>query len=309
MQTILGAGGAIGKELAKELKGYTDKVRLVSRSPQKVNEEDELVTADLTNAAQTAAAIKGSYTVYLTAGLPYRLKVWQQQWPVIMQNVINACKQYNTKLVFFDNIYMYDSTDLSNMTEETPVNPPSKKGKVRAQIAQMLMDEVHNGRLKAMITRSADFYGPGINSSMLQETVYKNFLKGKKATWMADASKIHSFTYTPDAAKAMAMLGNDPDAYNEVWHLPTSSEKLNGRQWVELFATEMNTAPKLTIAPALLVKAMGFFNPLMKEIHEMLYQFDRDYYFNSSKFNEQFPEFETTDYRDGVRNVVQYSTK
>src|SRR5579875_3088033 len=140
MQTILGAGGAIGKELAKALKQFTGQIRLVSRTPEKVNENDELIAADLTNAAQVAAAVQGADVVYITAGLPYKLKVWQQQWPVIMQNVIDACEQHKAKLVFFDNIYMYDKNELSNMTEETPINPPSKKGKVRAQIAQMLMN-------------------------------------------------------------------------------------------------------------------------------------------------------------------------
>src|SRR6476646_1977201 len=130
MQTILGANGAIGKSLAKELQRYTDKVRLVSRHPKKVNEGDELVTADLNNAAQTDAAVQGSEVVFLTAGLDYKLKVWQAQWPEIMRNVITACKKHNAKLVFFDNIYMYDKNSLDNITENAPINPPSKKGKI-----------------------------------------------------------------------------------------------------------------------------------------------------------------------------------
>src|SRR5215218_6370420 len=117
MQTILGAGGAIGNSLAKELLHYTDTIRLVSRNPKRINERDELVAADLTNASATADAVRGSEVVYLLAGIPYKLKVWQEQWPVIMQNVIEACKQHNAKLVFFDNIYMYDEKSLGNITE------------------------------------------------------------------------------------------------------------------------------------------------------------------------------------------------
>ncbi|MGV3656773.1 MAG: NAD-dependent epimerase/dehydratase family protein, partial [Chitinophagaceae bacterium] len=204
MQTILGAGGAIGKALAAALTTYTDKIRLVSRTPEKVNNSDELMAADLTDEVQTDAAVVGSQVVYLTAGLEYKTKVWQQQWPVIMQNVIHACQKHRAKLVFFDNIYMYDAGSLHNMKEDTPVNPFSQKGKVRALLAQMIMGEVAQGNLTAMIVRSADFYGPGVGNSVVMETVYKNLKKGKKAMWLVDASKVHSCTYVPDAAKATA---------------------------------------------------------------------------------------------------------
>jgi nucleoside-diphosphate-sugar epimerase len=206
MQVILGGGGAIGTALARELKTYTHKIRIVSRTPEKVNEGDETVAADLLNETAVNNAVAGASVVYLVAGLPYKLSVWQTQWPVVMQNVIRACKQHGARLVFFDNVYLYDEKAVGHLTEASPVNPPSQKGKVRAAIAQQLMDEVRNGNLTAMIVRAADFYGPGINNSVLQETVYKPFTRGKTAVWMGNRSKIHSFTYTPDAARATALL-------------------------------------------------------------------------------------------------------
>lgn len=309
MQTILGAGGAIGNALAKELRNYTTNIRLVSRHPKSINERDELVHADLTDAAATAAAVRGSEVVYLLAGLPYKLQVWQQQWPVIMQNVIEACKQYNTKLVFFDNIYMYDAGALSNMTEAAPINPPSKKGAVRAALVQKLTNEINAGNINALIARSADFYGPNVGTSMLNETVYKNFKKGKKAQWMADAAKIHSFTYVPDAAKATALLGNTPDAFNQVWHLPTPLEKLTGRDFITLFATHLHVVPRFTLLSKRVIKMLGLFIPILKEMHEMLYQYDRDYFFNSDKFRNRFPDFKITSYDDGVKQTVEADSK
>ena len=304
MQTILGAGGAIGKSLATELKNYTDKIRLVSRTPQKVAETDELVAADLTNEDQTDAAVAGSEVVYLTAGLEYKLKVWQQQWPAIMQNVIHACQKHGAKLVFFDNVYMYDGNSLHNMKEDTSINPFSEKGKVRAALAQMIMGEVAQGTLTAMIVRSADFYGPGVGNSILMETVYKNFKKGKKAMWMGDAAKIHSMTYVPDAAKATALLGNTPDAYNQVWHLPTDDQKLTGKDWIGLFAKEMNVAPKFSTMGKGMLKVVGIFVPFLRELPEMMYQNDRDYFFNSQKFTDHFP-FQVTPYQQGVKETVK----
>ena len=304
MQTILGAGGTIGSELAKELKNYTDKIRLVSRIPKKINETDELFPADLTNADALRKAIEGSEVVYLTVGLEYDTKVWQKQWPFIMSNVIDACRKNKAKLVFFDNVYLYDRDGIPHMTEETKINPSSKKGKVRAEIAQLLMDNVKSGELTALIARSADFYGPKNEKSFLMETVYKNLKKGKSANWFMDASKIHSFTYTPDAAKATALLGNTPEAYGQVWHLPTDSQQLTGKQWVELFAKEMNVKPNYSNLKGWMVRGIGLFIPVMKEIHEMLYQYDRDYFFDSTKFNNRF-QFKTTPYQEGIKKIIQ----
>lgn len=304
MQTILGAGGAVGNLLAKELHRYTNKVRLVSRKPLAVSGQDQWVAADLTDAAATEAAVMGSKVVYLVAGLPYKLKVWQQQWPLIMQNVMDACIRQGARLVFFDNIYMYGEAALSNMTETSHVNPPSRKGWVRKQIAERLMQTAQEGKLHALIARSADFYGPGVNTSLLIETVYKNMQKGKKPMWLVDAEKIHSFTYVPDAARATALLGNSPDAFNQVWHLPTSPEHINGRQWVALFARHMNRPANYSVLSKGSIKLLGFFIPVLKESYEMLYQYDRDYFFNSEKFMRRYPDFLVTGYQEGVKEIA-----
>jgi nucleoside-diphosphate-sugar epimerase len=160
MQTILGANGTIAKVLAKELKKYTDTIRLVSRNPLRINESDELFPADLTDSAMVEKAIEGSEVVYLVVGLEYKLKVWEDKWPKLVRAVIDACVKHNARLVFFDNVYMYDIKAIPHMTEDSPLNPPSRKGLVRKQLADMIMEEVKGGKLLALIARSADFYGP-----------------------------------------------------------------------------------------------------------------------------------------------------
>ncbi|MDZ7740804.1 MAG: NAD-dependent epimerase/dehydratase family protein [Bacteroidota bacterium] len=160
MQTILGSGGAIGFELAKALKNYTGAIRLVSRNPKKVNPEDELFPADLTRQEDVSKAIAGSDIVYLVVGFEYKLKVWQKNWPELMRNVIHACKEHKSRLVFFDNVYMYKISSIPHMTEDAPIHPPSRKGAVRAEISQMIMREVESGKLEALIARAADFIGP-----------------------------------------------------------------------------------------------------------------------------------------------------
>jgi len=303
MQTILGAGGTIGKELARYLSEYTNQIRLVGRDPQKVNESDHLFSADLTNLSQVMEAVKDTEVAYLTIGLQYNTKIWQVIWPVVMKNVLEACKQHHVKLVFFDNIYMYDSQHIAHMTEDTPINPSSKKGTVRAQISQMLMDEVEKGTIQGLIARSADFYGPDNQQSMLIETVFKNLKNGKKASWLGGVNFKHSFTYTPDAAKATALLGNTEKAFNQVWHLPTASNPLTGKQWIEAFASKMQLPPKLQVAGKTLVRIIGLFNPLMKELVEMMYQYDRDYVFDSSKIENEFGVHPTS-YVEGIKYIV-----
>lgn len=306
MQTILGANGTIGSLLAKELMNYTDKIRLVSRKPRKVNETDELFPADLSNPAVVDQAVEGSDVVYLVVGFDYNVKVWEEKWPRLMIATIEACKKHNARLVFFDNVYMYDINAIPHMTEESPNNPISKKGVVRKQIAQMIMDEVKAGKLIALIARSADFYGPDNDKSFVNEMVYKNFLKGSRANWFVDPDKKHSFTFTPDAAKATALLGNTDDAYNTIWHLPTDKNTLTGREFIELFSKEMKVANKIFVMPLWLIRIVGIFVPVLKEMPEMMYQYDRDYFFDSSKFEKRF-EFIPTTYSEGVKRIVELS--
>ena len=306
MQTILGANGTIGSLLAKELKAYTNQIRLVSRNPKKVNESDELFPADLSDPASVDQAIAGSEIVYLLVGFEYKLKVWQQNWPKLMGAVIDACIKYNAKLVFFDNMYLYDKNAIGHMTEESAINPPSKKGLVRKEIAEMLMNEVLSGKLKALIARSADFYGPNNEKSFLVEVVYKNIKKGKTPNWFMDATKIHSFTYTPDAAKATAILGNTDDAYNQVWHLPTDPDPITGKKMIELFTSKMNAKNKVFTLPLWMLKVLGLFIPMMIEMPEMMYQYKNDYFFDSLKFDKRF-DFKATTYQEGVKNTVDLS--
>lgn len=309
MQTMLGSGGAIGIELAKALNEYSTDLRLVSRNPKKVNETDELFPADLLNPRDVREAVEGSSIVYVTVGFPYAYKTWKQSWPVFIKNVIDACMEFKSKLVFFDNIYMYDLNHLDGMTEDTLIKPPSKKGVIRAEIAYMIMDKVKEGKLTALIARSADFYGPGIkNTSVLTETVFNPLSKGKKANWMSSLNFKHSYTYTPDAGKATALLGNSEKAYNQVWHLPTAENPLTGREWIDTIASEMGILPKYQVATKFIVNLLGLFNPIMREMPEMMYQYDRDYIFNSDKFTNQFA-FEVTPYRKGIREIINSDYK
>ena len=304
MQTILGSGGAIGIPLARELKNYTDKIRLVSRNPKKVNETDELFPLDFYDLNQIENAIAGSEVVYVTVGFEYRLKVWEKIWPSFMKAVIEACKKHQSKLLFFDNIYAYAKSAIPFMTEESPLNPPSEKGKVRLQLHEMIMNEVEKNNLTAIIARAADFYGPENRGSALSIMVAENLIKGKKAQSFGNIDTIHTYTYTPDAAKATAILGNNDDAWNQVWHLPTTKEKITVKGWIEMIAKELGVEPRIQHISVWMIKLIGIFMPIMREFPEMIYQNDRDYIFDSSKFEKRF-EIKATPAEVGIKAMME----
>jgi len=304
MQTILGAGGVIGKELSIYLPRLTSQIRQVSRNPQRVNATDELMKADLLNYAEVEKAVAGSDVVYLVAGLKYEAKVWQQQWPIVMKNAIDACKKHNTKLVFFDNVYAYGQVN-GTMTEETPFNPISKKGEVRVKIATHLLDEIKVGNLKGMIIRAADFYGPGATLSLIHSTITERLKAGKGAQWIGDKKKVHTFTYTPDAGKTVALLGNSEGAYNQTWHALTSAEIITGEELIRMAYEIMNMPNKGVQGMSKTgVKVLGLFIPVLREFVEMMYQFENDYVFDSSKA-ERFLNERATLYKEGLRETLK----
>jgi len=303
-QTILGAGGSIGIELAKSLKNYTSEISLVSRNPKKVNSTDSLFPADLTNREDVFKAVEGSSVTYVTVGFPYSAKYWKQAWLPFMQNVIDACIEHNSRLVFFDNVYAIGGDNVNHISENSPISPISKKGEVRAEVNRLILDSISKKNLQAIIARSPDFFGGTARAnSIAMNLVYDNFIKGKKAQWFCNAKVIHSMGYVPDLAKGTALLGNTPQAFNQIWNLPTDTERITGEQWISLFASEMKAKNAYTVLPNWMVKSLGLFIPIMKELAEMNYQYDRDYYFDSKKFNDFF-NYKPTPNSDAVKQIV-----
>jgi len=172
-------------------------------------------------------------------------------------------------------------------------------------LVEMIQDARRDKGLQVLIARSADFYGPNIrNTSMLNESIIMPLSQGKTANWLGKLDTRHSFTFTPDAAAATALLGNTPEAYGEVWHLPTAPEPWTAREWMERAARHFNVSPKAREMPRWMVKFMGNFIPILREMPEMMYQFENDYIFNSSKFNQKF-DLRATPYEQGLEMVLK----
>ncbi|HVI44163.1 MAG TPA: NAD-dependent epimerase/dehydratase family protein [Chitinophaga sp.] len=304
LHTILGAGGIIADELTAQLVSNGQQVRLVSRSPKSVAGVTNLVSADLTDYAQTKNAVQGSAVVFLLPGLKYDKKVWGELWPRIMTNAINACKEAGAKLIFFDNVYSYGLVN-GPMKEDTPYNPSSKKGEIRAKIATQLMDEVKAGNLSASIARSADFYGPRADKTgFLNLLIIDKFRKNSTAMWLGKDNLTHSYTFTPDAAKGLYLLSQDNNSWNQIWHLPTSNPAPDGKGYVDIIARQMKVKPRYMKLGSFMLGISGLFDPTIKELGEMLYQNNYPYIFDSTKFEQHF-QIKPTSYEEGIRLTLE----
>lgn len=304
MQTILGANGQIAEELARALhSNYTTAIRLVSRHPKKVNSTDELFPANLLDAKATGKAVEGSAIAYLTVGLPMDAQLWEEQFPVIMQNVIDACKRQGCKLVFFDNTYMYPKTG-APQTEESPFAPVGEKSVVRAKMATMLLQEMARKSLEAVICRAPEFYGPGKTQSLTNTLIFDHIRQGKKPKVHLKDHTQRTLIWTPDASRAMALIGNTPDAFNQTWHLPCDEARLTYKDLIALASEVCQKKFSYVVLKMWRFKLGGLFNRQLKEVQELLPRYKYDNIFVSGKFKKRFPGFTVTTYQEGVRLMM-----
>ena len=305
MQTILGASGQIARELARELKrNYTDDLRLVSRHPQKVNDSDITCAADLLDAQQTRNAVKGSDTVYFAAGLPPDSALWERQFPTMLKNALDAARMAGAKFVYFDNTYMYAQSN-APQTEETRFAPRGRKGKVRAAMADRVLDEMKRGEIPILIGRAPEFYGPGKTQSFTNALILDKLKSGKRPRVPVRDDKLRTLIWTPDASRALAVLGNTPDAYGQSWHLPCCDDRLTYQQFVTLACDIFGQQADYSVISKLAFTATGLVSKGAREIRELLPRYEFDNLFESEKFKQRFPDFAVTTYREGLEKIWQ----
>ena len=309
METILGANGIIGEELAKVLyKDFTKQIRLVGRNPKKVHASDELMVANLMDYEPTRNAIRNSSIVYLTVGLPYDSATWESHWPTIMSNVIKACQEEKCKLVYFDNTYMYDQHK-SIQNEESAFLAIGRKGKIKKQVAEMLLNAMGTQKIKACICRAPEFYGPGKTKGITNSLVFdkvKN--KQKPIIFLSDLFK-RTLIYTPDASKAMALIAHQESAYGQTWHLPCDDERLSYAGFIEVIEKEIGRKIEYKVLKNWQLKVGALFNSNLKESKELFPRYATDLIFESTKFKKHFPQFKVTKYPDGIKSILKEWTE
>ncbi|HEY8284689.1 MAG TPA: NAD-dependent epimerase/dehydratase family protein [Chloroflexota bacterium] len=301
LHVVLGARGGVGQAVVRLLAEQGKLVRAVSRGKAEALVGGEPVAADLLQRDQADAVCQGASVVYHCAGVPYN--IWATALPTMLENTIAGASAAGARLVYADNCYMYAPT-AQPMTEDLPYAPVTRKGRLRQQLAEALIAAHTQGQVRAVIGRATDFYGPGVVTSTIGERFFTALLAGKRVEWLGKLDQPHAMTVVDDFARVLITLGSREEALGQVWHVPTA-EALTGRQYIALAADIAGVMARPMAVSAMLLRLVGLFNPLLRELGEMRYEFDAPYLIDGSKYLRAFGGTPTP-HDEGIRRTVTW---
>jgi nucleoside-diphosphate-sugar epimerase len=283
------------------------RVRMVNRSGRaSVPEGVEVVGGDATHEAFAREVSQGASVVYFALNPPYNK--WPELFPPLQAGVLEGAAAAGAKLVVMENLYMYGPTDGRPLTEDLPYAPNTRKGTIRARMSKELLGAHSSGKVRVAIGRASDYFGPRVLASAAGEQVFGRAVEGKSAQVAGDPNQPHTYTYAPDVGRGLVILGEREEALGQAWHLP-SPETLTTRQFVEMIFEEVGKPARVQAAPKIVLRAMGLFNAGIREMIEMLYEFEEPFVVDHSKFEEAFGEH-ATPLREAIGHTVRwYRTK
>ena len=296
--------GAVGMAVMDELvqRGPT-RVRMINRSGRaRVPHGVEVVGGDATDEAFTREASEGASVVYFALNPPY--DKWPELFPRLQAGVLEGAASAGAKLIAMENLYMYGPTDGRPITEDLPYAATTRKGTVRASMSKELMEAHRSGRVRVAIGRASDFFGPRALTSAAGEQVFGRAVDGKSAQVAGDPDQPHTYTYAPDIGKGLVILGEREEALGQAWHLP-SPETVTTREFVEMIFEEVGKPARVQAAPKILLRALGRFNPGIRETIEMLYEFEEPFVLDDSRFKQEFGDHATL-LREAIQRTVRW---
>jgi len=278
--------GQVGRALAARLVALGLPVRAVSRNrPSGLPDGVEWRAADASDPEAATAAAEGASVIYQCLNAPYTN--WPELFPPLQRGVLSAAERTGALLVSLENLYGYGPTTGEPMTEDLPLVATTIKGRTRAAMTQELLAAAQAGRVRIAIGRASDFFGAGVTETTLGERVFANALANKRADFIGNPDLSHTYSYVPDVAAGLAMLGTDERAVGGVWHLP-GPETTTTREVLALVSREVGHSVEIRSVPKLIVRALGVFNPLMRGLAEMSYEFDEPFVLDTSKYEATF---------------------
>jgi nucleoside-diphosphate-sugar epimerase len=261
------------------------RVRLVNRSgkadaPQAV----EVIAADVTDPAAARKVCEGAAVVFHCASGPYGR--WTQTLRPIMNGIIEGAAAAGARLVYGDNLYAYGPVD-GPIREDLPYRPIGPNTRARAEVATTLMNAHAAGKVRATIGKASDFYGPRARQSKVGDGVFARALAGKPAQALGDPDALHTYTFIHDFAAGLVTLAQRSEALGEVWHVP-SAETVTTRRFIEMVFQQLKRPARLQQVPRLMISMLGVFIPPMRAVKETLYQSERPWVADHSKFARAF---------------------
>ena len=276
----------MGRALVARLAGQGQDVRVVSRhQPRTLPEGVDSRVLDVTDVEVAADAAKGASVVYQCLNAPYT--EWPKQFPPLQHAVLTAAERTGALLVSLENVYGYGPTHAKPMTEDLPLAATTVKGRTRAAMTQELLAAADAGRVQIAIGRASDFFGAGVTESTLGERVFANAVAGKRADFIGNPGLPHTYSYVPDIAAGLAVLGTDERAIGQVWHLP-GPETMTTRAVLELIAAEVGHPVAVRSVPKIVLRTLGVFNPMMRGLAEMAYEFEQPFVLDTTKYESTF---------------------
>jgi nucleoside-diphosphate-sugar epimerase len=301
LHVVLGTG-PLGLAVARHLAARGDRVRAAVRgSRADLPEGVEVVGADLAVVADAKRACEGAAVVYHCANPPYAK--WPELHPPLMDAAIEGAAASGARLVFGDNLYAYGPVD-GPLTEDLPYRAKGPNGRVRAQIAETLLQAHGSGRVQATIGRGSDFFGPHARQSTVGDRVFARAREGKPPQVLGNPDLPHTVSYLEDFGRALVTLGERDEALGEVWHVP-NAETVTMRRFVEMVFESAGHPPRLRRAPGWGIALAALFNPTMRAVREQLYQSQRPWVVDSTKFEWTFG-WTATPLRDAVAATVAW---
>jgi len=298
---VIFGSGPLGKWTARELVGLGKRVRMVNRSGQaeRLPQGVELVAGDAYDVAQNIALTKGAASVYQCAQPHYY--EWVEKFPALQTAILDAAAANAARLVVGDNLYMYGHFN-GSLREDSPVAPNTRKGKVRAEMAQRVLDAHAAGRIQAAIGRASDFFGP--DDRALTAYAILPALQGKAVNLLGRTDLPHTFTYIADFGRLLATLGTRAEALGQVWFAP-SNAPLTQAEFVGLIEKELGRPVKRMVAGAAMLRLLGLFYREMAESVEMMYLWTDAYVVETGKAQQAFG-LNATPLQDAVRDTLAW---
>jgi nucleoside-diphosphate-sugar epimerase len=284
LHVVLGTG-PLGLAVARHLADRGDRVRAANRAGRAdLPDGVDVLPANIADAADATRACDGAAVVYHCANPPYAK--WPELHPPLMDAIIEGAAVAGARLVFADNLYAYGPVD-GPLKEDLPYLAKGPNGRTRARIAETLMRAHEAGRIRATIGRGSDFFGPYAHLSTVGDRVFVRAIEGKPAQVLGNPDLPHTVTYIEDFARALVTLGEREEALGEVWHVP-NSEAVTMRRFVQMVFEAAGQAPRLRAAPRWGIALAAVFNPTLRAVREQLYQSERPWVVDSTKFERAF---------------------
>ncbi|MBI5645813.1 MAG: NAD-dependent epimerase/dehydratase family protein [Ignavibacteriae bacterium] len=302
LHVIFGTG-PLGLSVARALQRRNHRVRLVNRGGQAdAPAGAELLAADVFDMNRMDALCSGATTVYQCANPPYHR--WPEEFPPLQGVILDAAARAGARLVIADNVYAYGDPDGRPLVEDMPYNAATRKGRTRAMMAEAAMEAHAEGLLPVTIGRGSDFFGPGVLLSAMGERAIAPVLRGKAASLLGDIDLPHTYTFIDDFGEALVRLGEHEDAFGRVWHVP-NAPALSSREFMTLLCEEAGQAPRMQRAGRGMMRFFGLFSSGAREMVEMMYEFEKPFVVDSTRFETAFG-MRATPLRDAIAATVAW---